>query len=497
MDIKEFIASYSNHPVLFVGTGFSLRYLENSFSWNELLEKVSFEVFGDDEFYYDIKAKYAVGNDFDLTKVAKDLEVKFNEKLSQDRNGKFKEINDIFYANMRNNINLSRFKIYISQMLSNLTLKSSMDLEVKDLKKMKKNIASIITTNYDGLIEEMFDFNPLVGNDILLSNPYGSVYKIHGCASKVASLIITENDYTNFNERYELIRAQLLSLFIHNPIIFLGYSVSDENIKSILRTIFSYVEPNTEQANKIRNNFLLVEYQSGSQSTEVIEHDIDIEGQATIRINKIKTDNFSELYRNIGELHLPASAMDIRKVQSVFMNIVSGGEIKVKITEDLDGLENSEKILAIGSKKSINYSYHNGTSILADYFEIIEESNFQVVQLINEITIQVSQWFPIFGFSTVNDKVTKIDDLKAQQKDMVEKYIDGLTHHCEKPHTNIKDIYADITIIKSRKDDVLLWNIYQGNIDLDEVEAHLKAFKEKYTLYRKILCFYDLKRYDL
>lgn len=111
MDIKEFIASYSNHPVLFVGTGFSLRYLENSFSWNELLEKVSFEVFGDDEFYYDIKAKYAVGNDFDLTKVAKDLEVKFNEKLSQDRNGKFKEINDIFYANMRNNVNLSRFKI--------------------------------------------------------------------------------------------------------------------------------------------------------------------------------------------------------------------------------------------------------------------------------------------------------------------------------------------------------------------------------------------------
>lgn len=80
---------------------------------------------------------------------------------------------------------------------------------------------------------------------------------------------------------------------------------------------------------------------------------------------------------------------------------------------------------------------------------------------------------------------------------MIEKYIEGLTHHCEKPHTNIKDIYADIAIIKSRKDNVLLWNIYQGNIDLDEVEAHLKAFKEKDTLYRKILCFYDLKRYDL
>lgn len=495
MDIKEFIASYSNHPVLFVGTGFSLRYLKNSFSWNELLQRLSFEVFDNDEFYYDIKARHAVGSDFDLTKVAQDLEEKFNEKLAQDRNGKFKEINDIFYLNMSNNINLSRFKIYISQMLSDLSLKDEMDLEIKDLKKMKKNIASIITTNYDGLIEAMFDFNPLVGNDILLSNPYGSVYKIHGCASKVASLIITENDYTNFNERYELIRAQLLSLFIHNPIIFLGYSVSDENIKSILRTIFSYVEPNTEQASKIRDNFLLVEYQSGSQSTEVIEHDIDIEGQATIRINKIKTDNFSELYRNIGDLRLQASAMDIRKVQSVFMNIVAGGEIKVKITEDLDSLENSEKILAIGSEKSINYSYHNAPSILADYFEIIEESNFQVIQLIDEITIQSSQWFPIFGFSTVNDKVTKIDYLKEQQKDKIENYITELSPSCEKPHKNIKAIYADTTIIKSRKDDVLLWNIHQGNIDLDELEVHLKDFKVKETLYRKILCFYDLKKF--
>lgn len=27
MDIQEFVSKYKNHPVLFVGTGFSLRYL--------------------------------------------------------------------------------------------------------------------------------------------------------------------------------------------------------------------------------------------------------------------------------------------------------------------------------------------------------------------------------------------------------------------------------------------------------------------------------------
>ena len=40
MNIQEFISNYHNHPVLFVGTGLSLRYLENSYSWDSLLKKV-------------------------------------------------------------------------------------------------------------------------------------------------------------------------------------------------------------------------------------------------------------------------------------------------------------------------------------------------------------------------------------------------------------------------------------------------------------------------
>lgn len=159
--------------------------------------------------------------------------------------------------------------------------------EILELKKVRKNISSIITTNYDTFIEDIFEFNPLIGNEILLSNPYGSVYKIHGCVKYPDKIIITHDDYERFEKRYELIRAQLLSLFIHNPIIFLGYSVSDDNIKKLLRTIFSYVNPKTDEAEKIRNKFLLVEYDKGSQNTTITDHDIDIEGFSTIRINRL------------------------------------------------------------------------------------------------------------------------------------------------------------------------------------------------------------------
>ncbi|UXE61885.1 MAG: SIR2 family protein [Woronichinia naegeliana WA131] len=190
----------------------------------------------------------------------------------------------------------------------------------------------------------------------MLSNPYGSVYKIHGCVSDIQNIIITEEDYERFDKRYELIRAQLLSLFIHNPIIFIGYSISDVNIKNILKTIFMCIEPNSKNAERIRKNFLLVEHQKDSISEEIREHDIDIEGFGTIRINKRKTDNYEIIYKSLSNLHLSVSAMDVRKVQDVFKEIKTGGEIKVSITDDLETLKNGEKVLAIGSINNKNMS---------------------------------------------------------------------------------------------------------------------------------------------
>ncbi|ENW3566464.1 SIR2 family protein, partial [Neisseria gonorrhoeae] len=247
----------------------------------------------------------------------------------------------------------------------------------------------------------IFEFNPLIGNDILLSNPYGSVYKIHGCVDDPSKIIITKKDYEKFKEKYELIRAQLLSLFIHNPIIFLGYNVGDENIKEILKTIFTYVEPNSPSANKIRRNFLLVEYEPESNNEDIVEHDIDITGFSTIRINKIKTDNFSQIYKALAELTLPISAMDVRKFQSIAKEIYTGGNIKVSFTEDMDNLNNSDKVVAIGSTKTISYNFQTTSEMMSNYFKIIEEENSQLLKLIDKHSIASTQYFPIYGFSRI------------------------------------------------------------------------------------------------
>ena len=333
----------------------------------------------------------------------------------------------------------------------------------------------------------------MIGNDILLSNPYGSTYKIHGCVKDPTKIIITSSDYSKFNSKYELIRAQLLSIFIHNPIVFLGYGIGDENIKNLLKTIFTYVEPNSEDAQKIRNNFLLVEYEAGSESREICEHDIDLEGFSTIRINKIKTDNFKEIYQSISELTLPISAMDIRKVQNIVREIYSGGSINVKITEDLDSLNNSDKILAIGSSKTIQYQYQTAAEMMSNYFNILDESNSQILSLIDKYTLQSKQYFPIFAFSKINKKIAKSDHLKDIQTQKIQDEIRRISTPCQVTHSSIEDIHQDASIADGSKLNAIFWATYKKTIPIKDVESLLRSMPEKRnTQYRKLLCLYDI-----
>ena len=497
MNIADFVKQFRNHPVLFVGTGMSLRYLKNSFSWDDLLKKICFELNGNNEYYYDVKSNHCYDGKFKYDEIASDIEKEFNARLVSDRNGKFKEINDLFYNNMEKGINISRFKLYISRIFANLEYKDNSELA--ELKKVRKNISSIITTNYDCMLEDIFGFKPLIGNDILLSNPYGALYKIHGSVEEPDKIIITADDYQKFNQKYELIRAQLLSLFIHNPIIFIGYNIGDDNIKQILRTIFTYVDTKSETAEKVRSQFLLVEYAEGSDNLEVTEHDIDVEGFSTIRINRIKTDNYNAIYKELSELQLPVSAMDIRKVQNVVKEIYAGGKIKVRITNDLEELDNSDKVLAIGSQKSITYSYQTAPELMKNYFAIIEEENNQVLELIDKVMIQSTQYFPIYGFSLIDPTIKRTERLKKQQKEKLKTICNLVKLKYDVQEESLKDILNNEGYAMTYRNEIISYALLEKKISPEEVELYLKdlsSTRGSTTDYRKLLCAYDYVKYS-
>ncbi|THT99368.1 SIR2 family protein [Lampropedia puyangensis] len=497
MKIQEFLGRYKNHPIIFIGSGMSQRYLTGSYGWYALLEKVALDVFPNDEPFLDLKAQCTTGDDVDLPLLAEKLEKAFDDVLSKDRNGAFSNINEKFYGLQRNGVSTTRFKIYIAHLLSDCNFIEGKEQELAELRGALKNISAVITTNYDILCEKIFDFQPLVGNEILLSNPYGSIYKIHGSIERPESIIITKRDYDKFKNKYELIRAQLLSLFIHNPIIFFGYSIGDENIRAILTTIFSYIPAKSDEAEKIRANFLLVERASGGASDIVLDHDVVIDGGINVKINKIRTDNFTKIYQSIGSLQLPVSAMDIRKVQNIVKEIIAGGDIKVSVADDIDEIKNGDKIVAIGSVHKIKYEYHNETDLISNYFSIISSKNMAIVGILDKLTIPKTRWFPAFGFSNLNNSIECSEKLKRNIFNKIESHYNSIVPSSKKSFKSISAIIANQSISDTNKADCIFYNFYKGAININDLEVYLKTGGLSGTKYKMLLCIYDYKKYGV
>ncbi len=489
MTVKQFISKFDNHPILFMGAGVAKRYNESAPLWDGLLREISEQVWENNEQYNIIKYEHQNN----LLTIAETLEKEYNKKCLNSPNDKMLDIRATFMSMSEKGESCSPFKIFIANRFNNYVLNESKCEELKELKAATGNIASIITTNYDNFIEKELDFKPLIGNDILLSNPYGAVYKIHGCSSTPNSLIITKSDYDNFNSKYELIRSELVSLFIHHPIIFIGYSFGDENIQRIVNTIFQYVEPNSFKAKQVADNFLIVEYKKDENNANVEDYVITCEG-VQIRLNKVTTDNFSEIYKSIANLKLRASVEDIRRIQQIMLQI-SNGEIGVSIDPSLlsNEITATQSTISIGLAQ--NYTNLSVADFRKDYFSRIEEKNRSMVTVIDSLQIDSSWYFPIFGYLKINPVLTckderisnqlnKINQLYRKNKDLVS------------VHTVIQDIFDDTNIPKTSKDNAIISGALNGKIALSDLESYLKSKSDKQsTSFNKLLIVYDYLKY--
>lgn len=102
----------------------------------------------------------------------------------------------------------------------------------------------IITTNYDTLLEEAaLKKNRqfwVVGKDSDLPQNHGErlLVKMHGDLIN-ENIVLTENDYYDYSRNFPLIRSYVVSQFASKVVLFVGFSLSDINLKYILREVQS------------------------------------------------------------------------------------------------------------------------------------------------------------------------------------------------------------------------------------------------------------------
>jgi hypothetical protein len=109
-------------------------------------------------------------------------------------------------------------------------------------------IDKIVTTNYDTLFERVYGgrlHKITRGRDIGLGEPQQvEFYKVHGDIQNPDSLIVTEEDYRGFFEKQDgLLWKRLETLMAKYTVLFLGYSLEDQNVLGLFEKLLDQLGP--------------------------------------------------------------------------------------------------------------------------------------------------------------------------------------------------------------------------------------------------------------
>jgi len=215
-------------PYLFVGSGLSRRYLHSE-NWVDLLKK--FAKYNDTN-YFEYSARIDAeqidhNESLRLPAIASAIGRDFVPKFF--RESDFEEARNK-YESISGEPDMP-LKIAVAEHINKYILDTSkldetLNQEIELLSQSK--IRGIITTNYDTLLETVFTkFSVFSGQNDLITSQLTlvhDIYKIHGSSTDPNSIVLTLNDYRKFLDINKYLVSKILTIFVENPILFIGYS---------------------------------------------------------------------------------------------------------------------------------------------------------------------------------------------------------------------------------------------------------------------------------
>ncbi|WP_210434438.1 SIR2 family protein [Stenotrophomonas maltophilia] len=341
-ELSNLFGSRSSGPFLFLGSGFSRRYLGLE-DWKGLLQRFC----GPDRPF----ERYLATANSDYPLAAKAVARDFNERWWTEPG--YEESRSINKDRIHSES--SALRIEICKYLSNLNLQLAMSSDFKEEVEMltRLNVDGVITTNWDGLIEEIFPgYKVYVGqNELLFSSPQeiGEIYKIHGSCSEPSSLMLTSDDYDLFASQNVYLAAKLITVFVEHPVVFIGYSLSDINIKSLLRSISLCIGPGN--VDRLRKNLIFVQRPEPGDSDSVSETYFTIDG-VQIPMVLVRTNDFGLVYSAIESTKrkIPARVLRFCKEQmyEVIKSSDPGAKLCVVDMESISDYSEIEFVVGVG-----------------------------------------------------------------------------------------------------------------------------------------------------
>jgi hypothetical protein len=335
-DIVNTVEEMKCQPILFIGSGLSQRYFDGP-DWEELLEKMWTECPEVDR-----EMEYYLQKDITLPEIGDHLSEAYYEWGWNSGTGEFPDkLRD------RENPQDIFLKYKISEYFKKITPsdiesigEDVHDDEIEALREIQPH--SVITTNYDTLLETIFpEYETIVGESILTSphESVGEIMKIHGCVSEPESLILTQDDLQRFNDRKKYLSSKLLTYFAEHPVLIAGYSLNDPNIKKILSDIDEILSPDEG----IIENIYFLDWKQNVVDLEAYlrRKRISIEDDKEIDINYIVASDFEWVFNSFasgGKIE-PVNLKLLRSILANTYDIVREKAPRQEINIDYDSLK--------------------------------------------------------------------------------------------------------------------------------------------------------------
>lgn len=392
----DHLSKFRTVPFLFVGSGLSRRYLGTE-NWELLLRKYS-AIAGRPYEYYRSSA------DGNLPQIASSIANDLHDKWWADAEFARSRTEAADDAVRRD----SALKIEISRYLRSLsvsTVDPALEPEVDELRRAV--IDGVITTNWDLFLEEVFPtFERFVGQDELIfqtTQAVGEIYKIHGCCTKPNSLVLTAEDYARFNDRNPYLAAKLLTVFVEHPVVFLGYSLSDENITGIIRSVAACLT--TETLPHLRDRLIFVQWDEDATG-EIGQGEIVASGYS-IPVVTVRTASFLPIFQSLASLRRRFPAKLLRRLkQHVYDLVLSGDPHEQIFVKDLEADSDPSKIdvvFGIGAISAIREKGYRGLSrddLVRDVVQNDQSLNADavVLQTLPNIFRSGTRYVPLFKY---------------------------------------------------------------------------------------------------
>ena len=156
----------------------------------------------------------------------------------------------------------------------------------------------------------------------------------------------------------------------YNPPLFLGYSLTDKNVQSLLKDLADNMPFSVDEAAR---RIGVVQYKQGKKDIEESISDTNY----GVHYTSISTDNFLEIYQKVSQINQGATPVEIAKYQSMIKQIITtrgkNGELKHVLTSvgDLQNLpeklKNQDIVVALGDSKYI-YKFPDYVDYVKDYY---------------------------------------------------------------------------------------------------------------------------------